>query len=441
MPRQNSDSDEPDKNINTDKENRDNTSSETSSQKRDTTTSPSQNDGLSALREHHKEMISLLDTISKSDSGKKKENIDKLFKSWIIHSCVEEDVLIPELKKRNIDSADIMEAEVKRDLIKILIANIPSDSADKAQNSAKLRVAEKLMRGLIELEEKPGSGLFSRIKSFNIEGIQEKISEEIKDLEKGELPELQVKNLSLSSLSKSSSEKEYMMANQDRYSHDRYIGGERDYDNQYERGNQRRDERYSGRYQDDKRSVGTQGGSYGRQRDDDIYGGAGERQYSGRGGSYRHDRYYSDDRQNQSYGRSSDQDYGRYGQQGDYGRWNDPENRGRGQTRWSGYPEGRTDDYTHDRDYRGFSGRDQDDLRRSSYETAGGYRSGRYSDDDSDNGNYRSGGYGRAHPRDDERREQYRENTDYGRGRDRDRDQGYGGGNVSGSGWRNRGYS
>ncbi|MGI6246568.1 MAG: hypothetical protein ACOYJQ_12460 [Pseudochelatococcus sp.] len=307
----------------------------------------SRSDPLSDLRKAHSELTDLLDTIKKKTPDRQKENIQQFKQRWLQHSLIEEELLVPQIESRNIDSPELLEGEVKRDLAKLLIVNLDADEAEKAAGAATLRVVDALVRQLVEAEEKPGTGLFARIQSFNVPNLAEKISRRKEELEQGDLPDPVLHHLSIEHFTSPTNEQESNVTNRERDAQGRFVSED---DRNYGGRRQGDDDRNNRRYDDDRR-----GGSYSRSRDDDDrrYGRHDERRSPDR------DRDYDEDRRGRSYSRSRDDDDRRYGRRDDEGY-----SRDRGQGGWFGDPEGHAEAARRGWDERRSSDRDYDEDRR-----------------------------------------------------------------------------
>ncbi|MGV6875505.1 hypothetical protein ACUSIJ_22785 [Pseudochelatococcus sp. B33] len=378
MPRQTPESENPEKhsrNPTTDTE-------ESDSEQKKSADRSSDTDTLSALRKIHHELVDLLDTINKKSPERQKDNVQQLRTRWFQHSCLEEEFLLPELKKRGIESAELLEGEVKRDLVKLLLVNLRADRTDSAEDAARLRVLDTFIRQLVEAEEKPETGLFARIQSLNLADIGEHIAERKKELEEDGLPDPVLNHLSFDDFIHHPHEQEAIMTNRERDAQGRFVSED---DRRYRRRDD--DDRRYGRYDDDDRRGGE--GRYASRRDyedDRRYGRRGDEGYSrdrGQGGwfgdpeghaeaarrGWDERRDYDDDRRGRSYSRSRDDDDRRYG-----GRYDEGYSRDRGQGGWFGDPEGHAEaarrgwderrDYDDDRRGRSYSrSRDDDDRR------------------------------------------------------------------------------
>ncbi len=298
----------------------------------------SDQDGLSPLRQSHREVIDLLDTIKKKLPERQKDNIQQLKTRWLQHSVLEEEILLPEFEKRNTESPELLEGEVKRDLVKLLLVNLYADRSDSAEDGARLRVLDGFIRQLVEAEEKPGTGLFARIESFKLPDIGEKLTRRKKELEADGAPDPVLNHLSFNDFTHHTYDKEATVTHRERDSQGRFVS---DDDRRYGSQSRRRDE-------DDRGGRG-----YGRYDDDSRRGS------DGRFTSSR-DRDYDDDRRGRSASRSRDDDDRRYASS----RSDEGYSRDRGQGGWFGDAEGHAEAARRGWDDRRSSDRDYDDDRR-----------------------------------------------------------------------------
>jgi hypothetical protein len=123
-------------------------------------------DLLEQLKQQHREIEALItEPNGERDLAKV---IAELSNKWLPHTMIEEQLFIPALKQSGADEPALDEAEVRRDLVKILLADLQQDSAGP-QTAAKFLVLGSELEQLIELEERPDAGVLSLAKSHQVD--------------------------------------------------------------------------------------------------------------------------------------------------------------------------------------------------------------------------------------------------------------------------------
>ena len=382
-------------------------------------------DGFALLREHHKTLRALLGEAAEvSDAATAEDVLPKLATAWADHARAHGWLYDAGIEAGLQEFPLLTDLAVETDLVSFLLGRAGQD-LDEALQPAALRVSTRMIREIIEREEKPRSGLLAKAKAAGVEpaALGRRIGARTKTPSRADgetRPQLR-----------------HLTANQEDIMPRNSNMPERD-----DRGRFVSDDDYGGR-----------GGSGGRGRDDDdrdrdsrgrFTSDRDDDRYSSRGRSSRRD---DDDRDRDSRGRfTSDRDDDRYSSRGRSSRDDDRDRDSRGRftsdrdddRRYAAsrrddddrrsYSRGRDDDYSRDRGQGGWFGdseghaeaarrgwdhrRDDDDDRSSSR--------GRSSRDDDDRDRDSRGRF--TSDRDDDRRS-------YSRGRDDDysRDRGQGG--------------
>jgi hypothetical protein len=314
-------------------------------------------DAVALLRADHRAVEKMFAQHASASDEEKAQLTQQICRALSIHARLEDELFYPACREHGVDAALMDEAQVEHDAAAVLIEELMRSDPGAPYHDAKVKVLSEYIQMHVREEEKPGSGIFAKVRKAGLDmsGLGQRMQSRKQELE----AEAQARGVHPPS--------------------PRTLGTEPQQDNgesSMARFNQERDEQ--GRFvgDDDRRSSG-------RDREDDRRNG---RSGNGDGGraSMRDDRN-DDDRGRYSRGRDDD-DRGRYS------RGRDDDDRGgssryrsddRGQSRsgqgWHGDPEG------HSRAaQRGWDSRrdDDDDRGRSSRSR---------SDDDDRGGRGRSG--------------------------------------------------
>jgi hypothetical protein len=336
---------------------------------------------ITLLKNDHKAIAKLLDQFKfDADKKDKQQSLRKIAAAWIRHSDFEENELLPEVIKGGGATPELEQADVERDVAKVLLADLQSSGAGGNHFDAKLRVLAGLVKKLAQDEERPKTGLFAlaRAAGVDMSALGERLNarrKESTDAEgEGTFPPMPT-SLRIPGIRRPEYPEEMEM---DRQSNAR----ERD-----EQG------RFMSDDDDDRRSSGRGSSSRSRDYDDDRRGGSrnGGRGMESRGSS-----------------RRSDDDDGR-GWYGDSEGHSEASRRGWEERQGSSRSRGRSEDYDDDRRSSRSSSRYEDDDRRSS-------RGGRDDDDDrrgGSRGRGRGGWFGDSEGHSEAAREGW-DNPDHG---------------------------
>jgi hypothetical protein len=353
---------------------------------------------LAVVKDQHKNIITMLDDYNTGTDSKKIESLEKIVRSWLLHSDFEEEVIVPAAKGSGVWDEATEDIGVERDLAKIVILDLEHNLDAEAQ-APKVRVLFNLIRKIMEQEEQSKIGLFEKMQATELGSIgQQLFTRQQEQARSSRLPKPRLRHLSLAQERGGPDKEEYPMNRQSnmrdrddrgRFTSDDDRGGrssirgrDRDDDDDRRFSSSRRrdddDERRSSR-DDDDRGRGWFGDSEGHSQ-------AARRNIDERRSSrYRDDE--DDDRRSSSSRRRDDDDDRRSSSR-------DDDDRGRG---WFGDSEGHSEAAR-----RGARSRDDDDDRRTS----------RRRDDDDDRRSFSS----RRRDDDDDRRSSSSRDDDRGRG-------------------------
>ena len=352
---------------------------------------------LAVMKDQHKNIITMLDDYNTGTDSKKIETLEKIVRSWLLHSDFEEEVIGPAAKGSGVWDEATENIGVERDLAKIVILDLEHNLDAEAQ-APKVRVLFNLIRKIMEQEEQSKIGLFEKMQATELGSIgQQLFTRQQEQARSSRLPKPRLRHLSLAQEGGGPDKEEYPMNRQSnmrdrddrgRFTSDDDRGGrsssgrDRDDDDDRRFSSSRRrdddDERRSSR-DDDDRGRGWFGDSEGHSQ-------AARRNIDERRSSrYRDDE--DDDRRSSSSRRRDDDDDRRSSSR-------DDDDRGRG---WFGDSEGHSEAAR-----RGARSRDDDDDRRTS----------RRRDDDEDRRSFSS----RRRDDDDDRRSSSSRDDDRGRG-------------------------
>jgi hypothetical protein len=126
-------------------------------------------DAIALLTQQHKTIGEMLDRLE-SESKDRDDLIDDIGREFTIHATLEETVFDPEYRERGGDETVADQAQVQRDLTKILLADIAGvEEAEDEYLDAKLKVLAAQIREYSNQEEEPTEGLFAKAKSAGID--------------------------------------------------------------------------------------------------------------------------------------------------------------------------------------------------------------------------------------------------------------------------------
>jgi hypothetical protein len=257
--------------------------------------------------------------------------VRELAAAWVPHTRIEEEILLPEVEAKATDAA-FGEAQVCRDLAKILLADLLRGGDDEYFD-AKLAVLGREIGQLIELEERPKTGLLALAASGGVDmkalgsSIESRSAEFQADAEDDVKPP-KPHSLRYPGFGRgwNPKERDTMARHMDMPERDERGRFVSDDDDDY-RGRGRRSSRASGRERDE----------YGRFMSDDDDDRGNGRRSSGASGRERDEygRFVSDDDDDRGNGRRMSSRRSR-----DYDDDDDRYSRDRGQGGWLGDPEG-----------------------------------------------------------------------------------------------------
>jgi hypothetical protein len=351
-------------------------------------------DAVQFLKQQHAAIRQLITACEGADESDKPGALGALLKAWANHTRLEEDFVVPLAEQVGIDRAVLGTMQVRRDLTKILAAELNGNTGGDEFLDAKLGVLSRMITEIMQEEEKPRTGVLALLKGAGTDlgELGERLKRENDELDaEGEdfdLPAPMALRVVRSRQTTYDQEKDMPNNNRDRDEQGRFTGDD-----------DRNNGRSSSRYEDDDRRGG---GRFGRMperdengrfmsEDDDNRGSSrgsssrssrgdydDDRRGGGRSGrsSERDEngRFMSDDDDNRGSSRgSSSRSRGNYDDD-DRGSWRGSSSRGGGQGQggWFGDSQGHSEasrrgwEEREGWSSRGRSSRDDDDDRRSS---------------------------------------------------------------------------
>lgn len=301
---------------------------------------------LEEMKQQHREVEALLtDPQAGEELG---TLVEQLANTWIPHTLIEEQIILPAIKQGGADEPALAEAEIRRDLVKVLLADLQQDPSGP-DAVVKFAVLGSEIEQLIEVEERPETGVLALAESHSIdlEALRPQV-----DARKSEI-QSNTEEESLYALAPTSLRLRRAGAeHREEYSNMPYESNVRDRDERgrFESDDDRRGgyRSRSGRdYDDDYRRSGSNGGGPGRDENGRFTSG-GSRSMSSR--------YEDDDRRGSYRSGANDRDrdeYGRFTSDDDRGyssrssRYEDDDRRGNGGGRghggWFGDPQGHSE--------------------------------------------------------------------------------------------------
>jgi hypothetical protein len=272
--------------------------------------SSSQTSLIEEMKQQHREVEALLTQPgADKDLG---EMVERICNAWIPHTLIEEQIIIPALQRGGANEPALAEAEVRRDLVKVLLADL-QENATGPDAAAKFAVLGSELEQLIEVEERPQTGVLALASSYNVdlEALKPQVDARKTEMETNtegdSMNALEPTSLRLRGSGAKRQEEEYSSMPYDsnvrerdergRFeSDDDRRGGYRSRGNDRERDDQGRFMSDDGRgprsrssrdYDDDYRRSGSNGGGPGRDE---------EGRFTSGGNSSRSSRYENDDR-------------------------------------------------------------------------------------------------------------------------------------------------
>ena len=300
---------------------------------------------IDMMKQQHRDIEALLTQL---DAEKNLQPIvEEICTKWTPHTLIEEQILLPALEENGATEPALAEATVRRDLVKLLLAEL-RDDASGPEAAAKFAVLASALEQLIELEEREAGGVFAlaEVHGVDFDTLKPQVEARTAEIEadpEGEVEEaLEPNSLRLQLSRDQQHHKEYSSMPYDSNVRDRDERGrfesERDSRGGYRSNDRDRDER--GRFESERDS---RGGYRGNDRDRDERGRF-ESERDSRGG-YRGSDRDRDERESRGGNRGNERE------RDEYGRFVSEDDRG----------------------YRSRSSRDRDDDNRRSSSSRGGY--------------------------------------------------------------------
>jgi hypothetical protein len=127
-------------------------------------------DGITLLRNDHREVEKLFKEFEKATGdGRKEELARRICLELTVHTAIEEEIFYPACKEA-VEEDLLKESYVEHDAAKLLIAEIEAGrgSADEFFDS-KVKVLQEEIEHHVEEEEKPHSGVFAQARKGDID--------------------------------------------------------------------------------------------------------------------------------------------------------------------------------------------------------------------------------------------------------------------------------
>lgn len=126
-------------------------------------------DAIGLLKADHRMVEGLFADFEKARTATQKARITVQIASELkVHAAVEEKLFYPALRAQAEDEADLDEAQVEHDTLKILIADLEAGDAEQPFFDAKVKVLQEYVQHHVKEEESPG-GLFAQAKKAEID--------------------------------------------------------------------------------------------------------------------------------------------------------------------------------------------------------------------------------------------------------------------------------
>jgi hemerythrin superfamily protein len=252
-------------------------------------------DALSLLRADHRKVEELFRQYEAADSNMEEQErlVAQICDELTIHSVLEEELFYPACRERGVGTERLDEAQVEHDGVKLLVAELRSQSPDKDFYDAKVAVLSRYVRDHIQEEEQASDGIFAQAKKHKVDfetlghQLQERKTELMQQSEASRFRLTHIRSLDLRSTQQ--------LQQETHMTQERYRDERGRFESDDERGRSGGDRGRSGWYGDpegharaSERGWEERGGSRGyssRSRDDDDDDG-----YSSRGGGRGHGR-------------------------------------------------------------------------------------------------------------------------------------------------------
>jgi hypothetical protein len=126
-------------------------------------------DAIQFLKQQHANIRQLITACEGAEESSKTDSLDELLKAWGNHSRLEEELVVPEAEQAEIDAEMLAKMQVKRDLTKILSAELMNDSPGDEFFEGKLGVLTKMIGEIMQEEEQPKTGILALLKSNGVD--------------------------------------------------------------------------------------------------------------------------------------------------------------------------------------------------------------------------------------------------------------------------------
>jgi len=125
---------------------------------------------ITLLKNDHKAISKLLEDF-KFDAAPdaKRRSLRQIAGQWIRHNDFEENELLPAVLKAGNITPELEQADVERDMAKLLLVDLQSGVPGSDHFDAKFRVLSAIIKKLVEDEERPKTGLFALARAAGLD--------------------------------------------------------------------------------------------------------------------------------------------------------------------------------------------------------------------------------------------------------------------------------
>lgn len=187
-------------------------------------------DAIDLLKADHRDVDQLFSQYRQAKGrSQRRKLVEKIAAALTAHTILEEEIFYPACSEKGVDEADLDEAQVEHDTLKLLIADLLTGAPHHDYYDAKVTVLSEYVKHHVGEEEHPSDGIFARAKSAGLDmaALGAELQARKEELTSNEARLLarppEIRSLDLSPLSRDYGDRA-------RYPIDRYRG---DYDEDY----------------------------------------------------------------------------------------------------------------------------------------------------------------------------------------------------------------
>ena len=122
-------------------------------------------DAISLLKADHRKVEDLFDKFEKAKGAERKKALaEEICIELSVHAMIEEEIFYPACKGK-VEEDKLNESYVEHDGAKVMIAELMASTPDDEFYDAKMSVLTEEIKHHVKEEEKPGEGVFARLRA------------------------------------------------------------------------------------------------------------------------------------------------------------------------------------------------------------------------------------------------------------------------------------